>query len=177
MPPCSNYALKKTATDHIKRYGEEVSSILRRNFYVDDMLKCFPSAKIAVDMIYKVKSLCEEGGLNLRKFFSNQVEVLKSIPDECRKDGMKDKDLNLGILPEDKALGVKWNIQENTLGFIIKMDGKPATRRGVLAALSSVYNPLGLGAPFMLKGRLIVQRLCKNNLNWDYPIDDDTAQE
>ena len=154
-----------------------MSSILRRNFYVDDMLKSFPSAKIAVDMIYKVKSLCKEGGFNLTKFSSNHIEVLKSIPDECRKDGVKDKDLNLGILPEDKALGVKWNIQEDTLGFIIKMDDKPATRRGLLAALSSVYGPLGLGASFLLKGRLIIQRLCKNSLNWDEPIDDDTAQE
>ena len=130
LPSCSNYALKKTAADNIKKYGEDVSSILRQNFYVDDMLKNFPSAKIAVDMIYKVKSLCKEGGFNLTKFSSNHIEVLKSIPDECRKDRVKDKDLNLGILPEDKALGVKWNIQENTLGFIIKMYDKPATRRG-----------------------------------------------
>ena len=143
-PFCSNYALKKTAADNIKKYGEDVSSILRQNFYVDDMLKSFPSAKIAVDMIYKVKSLCKEGGFNLTKFSSNHIEVLKSIPDEYRKDGVKDKDLNLGILPEDKALGVKWNIQEDTVGFIIKIDGKPATRRGLLAALSSIYDQLGL---------------------------------
>ena len=102
---------------------------------------------------------------------------MKSIPEEYRKDGVKDKDLNLGILPDDKALGVKWNIQEDTLGFIIKMDDKPTTRRGLLAALSSVYDPLGLGAPFLLKGKLIIQRLCRNNLKWDEPIDDDTAQE
>ena len=157
-----------------RHLGEEVSSILRRNFYVNDMLKSFPSAKIAVDMIHKVKSLCKEGGFNLTKFSSNHIEVLKSIPDEYRKDGVKDKDLNLGILPEDKALGVNWNIQEDT---IFKMDDKPATRRRLLAALSSVYDPLGLGAPFLLKGRLIIQQLCKNNVNWDEPIDDDTAQE
>ena len=40
---CSNYALKKTEADNIKKYGEDVSSILRRTFYVDDMLKSFPS--------------------------------------------------------------------------------------------------------------------------------------
>ena len=40
---CSNYALKKTEADNIKKYGEDVSSILRRTFYVDDMLKSFSS--------------------------------------------------------------------------------------------------------------------------------------
>ena len=63
------------------------------------------------------------------------------------------------------------------LGFIIKMDDKQPTQCGLLAALSIVYDPLGLGAPFLLKDRLIIQKLCKNNLNWDEPIDDDTAQE
>ena len=52
-PSCSNYSLKKTAADNLKKYGEEVSSILRQNFYVD-ILKSFPDAKIAVDRIYKV---------------------------------------------------------------------------------------------------------------------------
>ena len=73
----------------------------------------------------------------------------------------KDKDLNLGILPEDIALGVNWkhwNIQEDTLGFIIKMDEKLTT--WFQAALRSIYNSLGLGAPFLLKGRLIIQSLC-----------------
>ena len=35
-PSGSSYALKKTAADNIKKYGEEVSSILRKNVYVDD---------------------------------------------------------------------------------------------------------------------------------------------
>ena len=89
---------------------------------------------------------------------------------------MKDRDLNFGILPEDKGLGVKWNIQEDTLGFIIKMDDKPPTRRALLAALSSVYDLLVLEVPFLLKSRIVIQRLCKNVLNWNESIDDDTAQ-
>ena len=50
-PSCSNFALKKTAAGNVKKYGEEVSSIFRRSFYVD-MLKIFPNAKVAVRMIH-----------------------------------------------------------------------------------------------------------------------------
>ena len=57
------------------------------------------------------------------------------------------------------------------------MSDKPVTRRGLLAALSSVYDPLGLGAPFLLKGRQIIQNLCRNNLTWDDPIDDSSSYE
>ena len=144
-PSFSNYALKKTAADNVKKYGEEMSSILRQKFFVDDMLNSFSSAKIAAGMIHKVKSLCNKGWFNPTKFSSNHVEVLKSIPNKYRKDGVKYKDLNLQILPGNKSLGVKWNIQEDTLGFIIKMDDKPASQHGLLAALSSVYGLLAVG--------------------------------
>ena len=122
-PSCSNVILNKIAAYNVKKY-EEASSILRQNFYVDDMLRSFPNAKIAVDMSHKVKSLYKEGGFNFTKFSSNHVKVLKSIPDKCIrvKDEVKNKGLNLGILlPEDKALGVKWKMPEDTFG-IIKLD-------------------------------------------------------
>ena len=52
-PPAENGVPKKTLDTSldVKKYGEEVPPILRQNFYVDDMLKSFPSAKIAADMI------------------------------------------------------------------------------------------------------------------------------
>ena len=109
------------------------------------------------------------------KFSSNNLDVLKTIQDKDRKDGVKDKDLAIGVLAEDKALSVRWNVGEDTLGFQIKMSVKPVTRHGLLAALSNVYDPLGLGAPFLLKGHQIIQNLCSNNLTWDDPIDDSSS--
>ena len=103
-----------------------------------------------------------EGGFHLRKFTSNDVDLVRVIPNDVRKNGMKDKDLKLRNVTDDKAIGVKWNVQDDTLGFIVKMNSKPATQRGLLAALSSIQ-----GAPFLLKGRLIIRTLCKQNLKWD----------
>ena len=54
-PSCSNYALKKTASDNLKKYGEKVASILRQNFYVDDMLKSFSSIEETIWITGKVK--------------------------------------------------------------------------------------------------------------------------
>ena len=45
-------------------------------------------------------------------------------------------------------------------------------RRGILASVSSVYDPLGLVAPFLLTGKQILQDLCKNQTDWDEPIPD-----
>ena len=47
---------------------------------------------------------------------------------------------------------------------------QPLTKRGILSMLSSVYDPLGLASPFVLRARRIVQRLCDKKVDWDEPI-------
>ena len=47
---------------------------------------------------------------------------------------------------------------------------EPLTSCGILSTLSSVYNPLGFAAPFILEGRIIIQKLCKENSAWDETI-------
>ena len=112
------------------------------------MLKSSTSAKITADMIQKVKS----GGFNITKVSSNHVEIFKSIPDEYRKDGVKDKDSNLGILPEDKALGVKWNIQEDTQGVKIRFFltqshcSSPIATNGFGSVVSPLFCPACTGS-------------------------------
>ena len=123
------------------------------------MLTSFSSIEEAIKITGKAKELCKEGGFSLTKFSSNNLDVLKTIQDKDRKDGVKEKDLAIGVLAEDKAVGVRWNVGEETLGFQKKMSDKPITRRGLLAAKSRVYDALGLGTPFLLKGRQIIQNL------------------
>ena len=57
------------------------------------------------------------------------------------------------------------------------MSDKPFNRRGLLAALIKVYDPLGLEAPFLLKCRQIIQNIYRNNLTWDDTIDDSSSYE
>ena len=150
-PSCSNFALRKRTMDNEEIYGKDFATILERNFYVDHMLKSFSTVEETITVIQQVKDLCSNGGFNLTKFISNNTTVLKSIPNDSRRTVVKNEELALGCLPEDKALGVKWDTQKDTLEFTIKPVEKPSTRRGLLSMLSSVYDPLGLGAPFMLK--------------------------
>ena len=57
------------------------------------------------------------------------------------------------------------------------MNDKPVTIHGLPAALSSMYDPLGLGAPFLLNGCQIIQNLCRNNLSWNEPIANSSSYE
>ena len=60
--------------------------------------------------------------------------------------------------------------------FRVNLKKKTGTRRGMLSILSSIFDPLGLVSPFVLKGRKILQQLCEQNVKWDEPIDEPEAE-
>lgn len=41
-----------------------------------------------------------------------------------------------------------------------------------MATVTSIYDPLGMAAPFLLVGKKILQDLCKERLDWDDAISD-----
>ena len=47
----------------------------------------------------------------------------------------------------------------------------------MLSMISKIYDPLGLAAPFLLKGKRILQELCKSNFSWDDAVSDDYIVE
>ena len=173
---CSNYALRRTAVDNKEVYGTDAATTLLRNFYVDDLLKSMKDVQSARQLVQKVINMCKSGGFNLTKFLSNSKELLATIPEEKRKEGVKDKDLS-GDLPNDKALGICWNIEKDTFSFKINLDRKPITKRGLLSMISSIYDPLGYAAPFVLEGRQILQHLCNKNVQWDEIVQQDVQSD
>ncbi|KAI4889683.1 hypothetical protein NFI96_021031, partial [Prochilodus magdalenae] len=121
--------------------------VIQRNFYVDDGLSSVASTSQAIQLVKEARELCSTGKLRLHKFVSNSKEVLATIPKEERGEAATDKDM------------------------VIKE--KPLTRRGVLATVASVYDPLGFVAPFVLVGKQILQQMCWDKLSWDDTLPDD----
>ena len=75
-PSCCNYALKKTALDNESSYHPDVALTLKRNFYVDDLLKSVKDVSTAVKLIQDVSKMCSNGGFSLTKSISNELQVL-----------------------------------------------------------------------------------------------------
>ncbi|XP_066934408.1 uncharacterized protein [Clytia hemisphaerica] len=175
-PSCSSYALRRTAIDNQEDFPDKIRNILFNNFYVDDMLKSEDDEQETIEMIQGVKSLCKRGGFNLVKFVTNSQTVLNSLPKEDLGSSLKDASLLGGLT--DKVLGVSWNLSDDVFKFdLTEAKQKPLTRRGMLSMISSIYDPLGLISPFILKGRLILQTLCKMQHGWDDQIPEDIATD
>jgi len=58
--------------------------------------------------------------------------------------------LDVEHLPSERALRIQWNIQTYRFELNINVKPKDPTRRGILAVVSFIYDPLGLAEPFVL---------------------------
>ena len=156
---CANFALKQTAYDGKERYGAEAANVLVREFYVDDHLHSKPDVDSAKVLFRATREMCASGGFNLTKFVSNSKELMEQIPSECLASSLVNIDLSKQHLPIERALGIGWCLEDDSLQYRITLQDKPLNRRGVLATISSVHDPSGLAGPFILPGRVILQKV------------------
>ena len=107
--------------------------------------------------------MCASCGFNLTKFVCNNSKVIESLDLEKCCDALKKFEVS-GIFPVKHVLGVHWSVTNDSFGFHICLNNKDVTRRGILSTISSIYDPLGIAGPFLLRGKKILQdhiRECK----------------
>lgn len=171
-PSCCSYALRRTAEDNKGEFSPEAVKAVTRNFYVHDCLISIKDEEDAIRLALELKSLLEKRGFNLIKWTSNNRKVVEAIPVEDRSKQVKDLDLSKEALQVERALGIKWDVQEDRLEYKTLIKEKPLTRRGLLRIVSSIYDPLGYLSPFILRAKLLMQKLATKKLGWDDPIPD-----
>ena len=67
---------------------------------------------------------------------------------------------------------MQWCIEDDNFGFRIELKDRPLTRGGILSTISSIYDPLGLIAPFLSHGKIILQQLCRDKKDCDDSLSD-----
>ena len=165
-PCCANRASKETAHDNEMKYSKLVTTVVRRNFYVDDLLKSTATVEQAINLSLKLISLLQEGGFRLTKFLSNRREVLQAIPEKERSAAT----LDLDLLPINLTLGLCWDAETDEFYFTSVSTEKPAMKRGILSVMSSLFDPLGLLAPYVLPIKALLQELWRLKGDWDDEI-------
>ena len=83
-PSCANFRLRQTALDFAHLYNPTLLKIVHNNFYVNN---CLFSVSSVEEAISAQKLLCElfrRRGFHLRKWLSNNEQILKTILDSKR---------------------------------------------------------------------------------------------
>ena len=67
-------------------------------------------------------------------------------------------------------MGALWNVEQDALEIKVVPKQLASTKRGILKQTSTIFNPLGLVAPFILRAKLILQELWILGFDWGKPI-------
>ena len=173
-PCCANFCLQQTAKEFGCLYDSQISEIIYNCFYVDDCLVSLPSVEQAIAAQRCLSELLSKRGFRLRKWVTNNDDVLRRIPECERATSVCDHALD--DTKNARLLGMLWKLKEDAFVFVVNLPRTPLTRRGLLSALSSLFDPLGFVSPVILEGKLLLQELCKRKADWDEEITSEEAQ-
>ncbi|KAK3730804.1 hypothetical protein QZH41_001160 [Actinostola sp. cb2023] len=173
-PAVATYGLRKTAEVEKANFGPDAADLVNRNFYVDDALKSVPTVEDAVDLLHRTQSMLSTANLRLHKIASNRQEVMEAFPSEDQASDLRDLDLSKDAVPVQRSLGVSWDLKTDDFTFKVstEVEENPFTRRGVLSVVNSLYDPLGLVAPVVIRGKAFLRAMTSNlkPQDWDEPL-------
>ena len=174
-PAVATFCLRKTAQEEEREFGVDARKFVEVDFYVDDGLKSLPEAEQSIDLLKRTQTMLATANLRLHKIASNDTTVTEAFPSSDRAPETRNLDLNDDIKQVQRSLGVYWNLKSDTFGFKVAEENKPFTRRGVLSTINSLFDPLGIAAPVVVKGKMLLRRMSGHLKNhhpgeWDQSL-------
>ena len=173
-PSCATYALMRTALDNADKFPKDAVNEVLRSFYVDDFLTSSEDDHSAVELARNVSAILASGGFRLTKWVCTSKNVL-----EATDDGATEINRDLEDSPTSRVLGVHWQVSNDRLTFRKKQNFPSNllnTKRSLLSLVCTIFDPLGVLAPYIIRSRILVQSLWSAGLGWDEPIGDETLK-
>ncbi|KRZ52845.1 hypothetical protein T02_1196 [Trichinella nativa] len=170
-PAVANFALREAA----KRKDAAIAQIVNEAFYMDDLYWSDDNEDVVIQRSHELKTAFREACFELSKWVSNSRKVIETWPMEERASVVKElAGMDNIQLPKVKALGVAWDCGKDSLTFACRRQGEKAkTLSEVLSILTSVFDPLGIVGPFVLKGKLIMQAIWRVHPEWKAPLSEE----
>nr|CAH7768784.1 unnamed protein product [Callosobruchus chinensis] len=144
----------------------EICEIIKSDFYVDDLLTGADSIVEATNICKGVRDILNQGCFELRKFYSNDDEVLKSVVNDACDDKTV---IHFGENENAKTLGIIWCPKSDVLQYKINQDqhNHKVTKRSILSGIAQIFDPIGLLSPCIIQMKILMQRLWLEKLTWD----------
>ena len=161
---------------HLSNWEEQESEVvakLREELYVDDLISGSATVAKAKEIKEKATSIFEDACFKLHKWHSNERELeTTQIEDGDSTSTFAKQQLGTPEGGDSSLLGLAWNKRQDTVSVTMPTDKTASTKRGILAKLAKIYDPLGLASPLTLTGKLIYRAACDTKNAWDAPLPD-----
>lgn len=145
------------------------SKIIHSDFYVDDLLSGAFSCIEAIQAQQQIRELLNSFGLSIRKWCSNEINALKSIPAEI----CEISEHSFDETDYKKTLGIYWSPSKDSFAFAVESQDfskLKLTKRKTLSLIARLYDPLGWLGPCTTYAKIIMQRVWQTEIGWDDEI-------
>ena len=165
-------ALQKTA-EQAKDEFPESSEIISRNTYMDDVTGGADSKEDALERMSEIGIILSKAGFHIKEWIH-----AGSKRQLCMSKDQKQVHLLMGMNNDngeitEGVLGMKWNVERDTIQFSInweKFEGRKSTKRHILSVINSIYDPLGILTPFIIRAKILIRKMWAQQqpkLGWD----------
>ena len=158
-------------------YGEFLQEV-SNNIYMDDISLGGDSRDEIKQRINVLFEAFQMAKFPLRKWSASDPEIASFILDVSPLD-------DISVTSNDdeaKFLGVQWLQSTDKVGVFTQkaldeLSAPKPTKRSLLRALASIFDPIGILCPTTVKAKIIFQSLWKRNIDWDDPLPSDIQVE
>ena len=174
---CANYGFQQSGRDNQVEFPE-ASFRIDRNFYMDDLVKSVDTPQQAIECYRQLVETLKRSGITLKKLASNCPEVTENSPPEHRLEA---NEVMLNADPTSSSiLGLEWKIDQDCLQMCRgpkKKCPSEITQRVVLSFFSSVFEPMGIFAPFTMRMKMVLKsNWVDHGQSWDERLNEEDKQ-
>lgn len=167
----SPFLAQLVSQENAKKHQEEyprAAEVILNSTYMDDCMDSVKNETEAIQLKNDLKTIWKRAGMDAKKWATNSEEVLETISLEDRTQVLK---IEANAETALKTLGVKWHALEDEFAFNVEiMEPEKITKRTFLSLVSKIFDPLGLISVFVIRGKIIMQKLWMSGVGWDEKV-------
>ena len=143
-----------------------IRDILCNKMYVDNLIYTSNNKDELIDTCENVNNSMGSVGFKLREWNSNNIDILKNFDDSCN------------TLNDCKVLGYVYHPDNDTISLKnFKLSNSCSTKRDIVSAISSVFDPIGMVSPVLVEAKLFMRKLCQSKFSWDEKLPEELITE
>ena len=166
----SPFLLMATLDYHLSRSDSPFKDLIARSFYVDNLQGTMSNETELLEFYQEANNQLNSANMPLRSWITNNEKLKARIEED-----------NIGYKVPNitSVLGLVWNVSLDILSLKAAKLGVPdvLNKRNLLSLVSSVFDPLGLLCPIIIKGKLLIQAAWRANVSWSDPLGEEFLEK